>query len=94
MKLRYKIPDQDFSREMVHPISLEKVNQKLTNTSYNFRFSAAVASLGLRLRNSDILGDYSYDEIYELAKNGRGKDEYGYRSEFLRLVNIVKSLQP
>ena len=93
MKLRYKLPEESFSREMMHPIMKEDAQAQLSNTSDNFRFSAAVAAFGQRLRNSQAVGDYSYAEIRQLAKNSRGEDVDAHRSEFLKLVSLTESLQ-
>ncbi len=33
----------------------------------------------------------NYDTVLELARSSRGKDEDGYRSEFIRLVELSQS---
>jgi len=38
------------------------------------------------------MGDYSYDDLLSLASSAKGKDEFGYRSEFINLVRLAKSL--
>ena len=93
LKLRYKRPDKDSSIEMQHAITSGDHHQQLNHTSNNFRFAAAVAGFGQRLRNSDSLGDYSYPEISKLAYQSRGNDAFGYRVEFIQLVNLAASLQ-
>jgi len=64
----------------------------LSNTSDNFRFSAAVASFGMILRDSEFKEDSDYKMVAGLAKNSRGKDDHGYRAEFLRLVELAENL--
>jgi Ca-activated chloride channel family protein len=86
LKLRYKQPDGDKSKLIVHPL-VDK-NEKLETTSSNFKFSAAVAQLGMLLRDSEFKGSTSYESILELAKQGKGKDPFGYRAEFIKLVEI------
>jgi len=93
LKLRYKLPDEENSTEMQHAIASNDLNQQLNRTSNNFRFAAAVAGFGQRLRNSDSLGDYSYSEISQLAQQSRGNDTFGYRAEFIQLVNLANSLK-
>jgi len=93
LKLRYKRPDEDSSVEMQHAIASDDHHQQLNHTSNNFRFAAAVAGFGQRLRNSGSLGDYSYPEISQLAQQSRGNDAFGYRAEFIQLVNLADSLQ-
>jgi Ca-activated chloride channel family protein len=84
LKLRYKKPDSKKSQLIVHPL-LDK-NVVLAKTSDNFKFSAAVAAFGMLLRDSEFKGDASYESIMELARDGKGKDYFGYRAEFIQLV--------
>lgn len=86
VKLRYKKPDEDVSKLIVH--RLTDSNTALAKTSDNFRWSASVAAFGMLLRESEYVRNYSYDEVVQLAQHARGKDEEGYRVEF---VNMVKS---
>ncbi len=93
LKLRYKRPDQDSSIEMVHVINQSAVKRDIAATSDNFRFSAAVAGFGQLLRRSPNIGDYSFDEVLNLARGSRGEDKFGYRSEFINLVGLAQSLR-
>lgn len=87
VKFRYKQPDGDVSKLIVHPMKDKQIS--LTNTSDNFRWSAAVAAFGMLLRESEYANHYSYEKVVQLAQSARGKDEEGYRVEF---VNMVKSM--
>ncbi len=84
LKLRYKKPNENTSNLIVNP--LKDNNIKLERTSENFRFSAAVAEFGMLLRKSEFKSNASYNQVITLAKNAKGKDSEGYRSEFLKLV--------
>jgi len=64
----------------------------LNESSNNYKFSAAVAGFGMLLRNSKFKGDLTYQEVLTLAKNAKGKDEHGYRSEFINLVKTCALL--
>ena len=90
IKLRYKKPDGDVSKLIVHPVT--DSHTALANTSENFRFSAAVASFGMLLRNSEFKQHASYQQVVELAKGAKGTDENGYRQEFINLVKSAGSL--
>ncbi len=57
-----------------------------------FRFSAAVAGFGQLLKGGKYTADFGYEDVMELARDARGKDAFGYRGEFLTLVNLAKSL--
>ena len=52
----------------------------------------AVAEFGMLFRGSSFVHDASYDDIIEIAENAKGKDEEGYRAEFVRLVKTVQQL--
>jgi Ca-activated chloride channel family protein len=91
IKFRYKKPDGLKSKLIEKVIADE--SRSLAHTSENFRFSAAVAEFGMCLRNSEFKGDSSYENVLELASNAKGKDEEGYRGEFIRLVKTAKALK-
>ena len=84
VKFRYKAPDGNKSKLLQKPV----INNDLAfdATSANFRWSAAVASFGMLLRDSKYKGDTSYDQVENWANAAKGKDEHGYRHEFLQLV--------
>ncbi len=52
----------------------------------DLRFASAVAAFALLLRNSDIKGDASYEQVMALAREARGDDPGGYRGEFISMV--------
>lgn len=88
VKFRYKKPKKDKSIEMVHVI---KNNPSTFNEASNdFRFATAVALFGMKLRNSKFLEKMDYETIQEIAENSKGKDQFGYRSEFVRLVEMAE----
>jgi Ca-activated chloride channel family protein len=64
----------------------------LDKTSDNFRFATAVAEFGLLLRNSEFKSTASFDHVIKSARSARGKDEEGYRAEFVRLVESAAML--
>jgi Ca-activated chloride channel homolog len=87
IKFRYKKPDGEKSIEMVETIKNNVIS--LAKTSEDFKFSAAVAWFGLKLRDSKLVTNKSSKDIKALALQGKSKDEDGYRSEFIRLVEAV-----
>ncbi len=87
VKFRYKQPDGEVSKLIVH--SLKDRETLLANTSNNFRWSAAVAAFGMLLRESEYANQYSYDRVVDLAKGARGKDDEGYRIEFIKMVQSM-----
>lgn len=90
VKLRYKKPEGDQSRLIETPV---KDGDKPFNTaSEDFKFAAAVVSFGMLLRDSEHKGAATFDTVLELANQGRGGDEEGYRGEFIQLVKLAKEL--
>jgi len=89
VKLRYKAPDGNKSKLLEQVVK----NNLAAKTSDNFRFSASVASFGMLLRGSEFMGKSTIKSILDLAKDAKGIDEEGYRSEFIQLVKTVNDLQ-
>lgn len=86
VKFRYKKPDGDVSKLIVHPLVDQQV--EFEKTSDDFRWSAAVAAFGMILRESEFVRDFKVGDVEALAKSARGIDKDGYRAEF---VNLLKS---
>ena len=93
LNIRYKRPNQNSSQLLSQAIAKPNLNTTLKQTSQQFRFAAAVAAFGQQLRDGKYLQDYSYDQILNLAQSNRGQDPFGYRHEFIRLVDLVKTLE-
>jgi len=90
IKLRYKDPDGEKSKLIVH--SLVDKHIRLAKTSDNFKFSSAVAQFGMLLRDSKFKGESSLENVLKMAKEARGKDAFGYRAEFINLVELSSLL--
>lgn len=91
LQLRYKIPCGEISQLLEYPVYKAMiVTSELA--SERFHFATAVAAFGQRLRENMYIGEFSYDDILQLAQNARGVDAFGYRGEFIQLVNLAKSL--
>jgi Ca-activated chloride channel family protein len=90
IKFRYKPPREEISKL----IKTSVIDEDFTfqEASENFRFSAAVAGFGMLLRDSQFKGDFSYQKIISIAKNSKGEDAGGYRSEFISLVETCDLL--
>ena len=62
------------------------------DTTDAFRFSAAVAAFGQLLRDSNYLEQFDFKDAAELASTARGTDRFGYRNEFVKLVDLAGTL--
>ena len=90
MKLRYKLPDADTSTKLEFP--LVDRGESFGQSGHDFQFAAAVASLGMLLRDSPHKGTATYDAVLEIATAAKGADPRGYRAEFIEMVRRAKSL--
>jgi Ca-activated chloride channel homolog len=91
VRLRYKAPNQTTSQLLTS--SVVDRGLKLEDASTNYKFSAAVATFGMLLRDSQYKGNARFDDVLKLANQSQGEDLDGYRAEFIRLVERSKSLK-
>mmetsp|Transcript_1384 Transcript_1384/g.3814 ORF Transcript_1384/g.3814 Transcript_1384/m.3814 type:complete len:589 (-) Transcript_1384:496-2262(-) len=59
----------------------------------DFDWATAVAGFAQVLRGGELIDGYSYDDIILLAERSKGEDLYGYREEFIMLVQKAKQAQ-
>ncbi len=90
IKIRYKKPAEDTSILMTTRVNSQSAIKAVP--SDNLNFAAAVAEYGMLLRNSEFKGKSSYEQALALARSARGTDENGYRSEFIKLMEISQLL--
>ena len=91
IKLRYKKPDGQSS--MLLEKAVRGYIMDLDEASENLRFAAAVAEFGMILRDSEYKGNATLQGAAILAKQARGDDEDGYRSELIRLIHTAKDMR-
>jgi Ca-activated chloride channel homolog len=92
LKLRYKEPSSETSQLLEWTVKRKDIIDDINKTSDSFRFSAAVAAFSQGLRGGKYIGKFSYQDIMTLAQSSRGIDRFGYRGEFLSLVNLAQSI--
>lgn len=92
LRLRYKKPDSDTSILMETPVLKSQMVAQMNKTSHRFQFAASVAGFGQLLRGGRFTQQYSYNDVVSMAVNAKGIDRYGYRSEFVRLVELANTL--
>jgi len=90
IRFRYKNPDEDQSQLIVSTI--ENIPVQGSKVTDNFMFSAAVAEWGMLLRGSDYAANFDIRQIIKRASAARGPDPYGYRAEFLELLEKTDDL--
>lgn len=90
VKFRYKAPDSDRSKVQEQVVATKAV--PVAQASEDFRFISAVAELGMLLRHSEYKQQANFDQLIQRAKAAKGKDDEGYRAEFIRLAEDAKVL--
>ena len=88
VKFRYKEPKEHKSKLITQVVTNSK-----KNISENCQFACAVAEFGMILRDSKFKGEADFKSVLALAKQSKGKDEEGYRAEFIRLVETAQLLK-
>ncbi|MCA9127807.1 MAG: von Willebrand factor type A domain-containing protein [Planctomycetales bacterium] len=90
LKLRYKEPTSN----VVAATEFRGFDMggAFSEASSDFRFAAAVAAYGMRLRNSAFSHNINWGDIDAWAAASQGHDRFGYRKEFLELVRLASSL--
>lgn len=95
LRIRYKLPGEKVSQLIEQPISKEHfmtMDHRIEPDSLQLEagFATAVAGFSQLLRGSKFTGDYSFDDVLELAQKTKGRDEFGHRTEFIQLVRKAK----
>ncbi|TJZ50795.1 DUF3520 domain-containing protein [Sphingobacterium olei] len=90
VKFRYKEPYGERSK-LKQQIVLANAGN-ISAMSEDFQFATSVAELGMLLRNSDYKQNANFDGLIKRAKLAKGKDDEGYRAEFIRMAEDAKAL--
>jgi Ca-activated chloride channel family protein len=93
IRLRYKAPHGKTSQLMQWPLKTAEISNDPDHSSKRFRYAAAVAAFGQLLRGGKYTGATSYGDVLRLARHSRGRDPYGYRGEFIKLVSLAEALR-
>ena len=84
MKVRYKEPAGSKSTLITNIVPNK--TEALDSTDKDFKFAAAVAGFGMKLRGSKLAGDLDYQTLMELSRHGLDNDQFGLRAEFIGLI--------
>jgi Ca-activated chloride channel homolog len=90
LRLRYKDPGAAASKELTAAIVDD--GKSAYDAAPDTQFAAAVAEMGLLLRDSPHKGRASWADVAALAKAMRGEDLDGTRGELLRLVEASRTI--
>jgi len=89
VKLRYKAKHGERSLLLEVPVA-----DRMTTSSTDLTFAAAVASFGMILRESPYRGRATFDSVLGLARDGLGEDEGGHRHGFIEMVTAARAIEP
>jgi Ca-activated chloride channel homolog len=87
VKIRYKKPGDDTSNLLTHRMTLGT-----TQATNNLLFASAVAEFGMLLRESEFKGSASFASALTRAKNSKLSDEYGYKTDFIKLIELAEMI--
>lgn len=88
VKLRWKAPGASTSQ-----LVSTAIPNMDTTPSGEQRFAASIAGFGQILKGGTYLGDWGIEDAIALAKGHGGPDEWGYRAEALRLMQLYQDLK-
>ena len=90
LKMRYKLPGETVSRLINRPITDADVTSDFNSLSPDMRFAASVVGTAQLLRHDPYIKNFDYDRARSIATAARGDDRFGYRAEFIRLLDMAK----
>jgi Ca-activated chloride channel family protein len=91
LKIRYKLPGQMASRLITRPITDADVVRDFARVPPDMRFAAAVAGSAQLLRHDPYVKDFDFARAIAIAERARGEDRFGYRGEFVRLLQTAEN---
>ena len=89
VKFRYKEPEGSKSKLITRTMRLGEP----TYGDNSLNWATAVAGFGMLLRDSEFVGDLTFNKVESLAIKAKGSDDYGYRSEFIKLISVAGRIQ-
>jgi Ca-activated chloride channel family protein len=92
LRLRYKHPESEQSILMETPVQKNLIVTDMAKMSKRYQFSASVAGFAQLLRGGQFTQQYTYSDVASMAVASKGIDRYGYRGEFVRLVELANTL--
>ncbi|MEO1046762.1 MAG: von Willebrand factor type A domain-containing protein [Pseudomonadota bacterium] len=88
VKLRYKLPDGESSKLIDTVVSSEQLRRAKAPKG-DFAFAASVAAFGQILRGDNLMQDFDFDDVGQLA----GRQDNFWRQEFLQLNAVAAGMK-
>lgn len=74
------------------PLEIDVIPSLTMDYSHEMAFAAGVAAYGMILRDSPYMGSATFDMARELAEDGLNFDPFGYRADFIDIINAAKQI--
>jgi Ca-activated chloride channel family protein len=87
---RYKKSGENLSRLI--SLTAQDEGTAFADASADMRFAVSVAGTSLLLRSSEYIGDLTIQQVYDWADNSRDYDPFGYKADFVELLQNVIAL--
>ncbi|RKF18730.1 VWA domain-containing protein [Alginatibacterium sediminis] len=91
VRVRYKQSQSSVSQKYTQRV-LPTQYIEFDNITQDDRFAIAVAAFGQKLRGNSVVDDLSFAQIIDWASSSKGSDQFGYRSEFVKLARLSHSM--
>jgi len=92
LRIRYKLPGETTSRLIERPITNADAFATMAQAPEATRWASAVAGYGQLLRGDPYLDrSYGWQNVIDLAQGARGRDQYGWRAEFVQLARAASA---
>ena len=88
--IRFKKLDENTSNYF--DFNVFNSNKSFENASENLRFAAGVAAFALIMRESQNVGQATYDDVINWTQGASSYNPYGYKTELIQLINKAKDL--
>ncbi len=93
LKLRYKRPGEPTSSLISTPIRKQDAHSSISKAPKETRWAVAVGGYAMTLRGDDYADAIDLAALKGMAIGSKGRDRYGYRAEFIELIDAVEELQ-
>lgn len=92
LRIRYKLPGETASHLIVRPVTDKDIVRDFRKVPPDMRFASAVAGAAQLLRRDPYIKSFDYDGAIAIARGAKGEDRFGYRSEFIQLLQLAKTV--
>ncbi|MFP5246661.1 MAG: YfbK domain-containing protein, partial [Thermoanaerobaculia bacterium] len=92
LRLRYKEPKAMLSKPPLETAIVDQ-GKSAYDASPDLQFAAAVAEMGMLLRDSPHKGSATWDDVFKLANVSMGADLDGTREEFVKIAEAARGMK-